>query len=139
MDEELAEELIEIAKSENNQYQTVSGHTMCAMDFYEAQTRLDGAFCNFTLDQKMKRLEEISKSGVVNIEMEAITFASMCRRAGIPGAIVCVTLVNRLEGDQVNTSKAYLEQLQQRPQQLVLKFIKKRLQSTNGVNGSAQH
>lgn len=110
---------------------------MCAMDFYEAQNRLDGAFCSFTLEEKMNRLKEISKAGVVNIEMEAITFASMCRSAGIPGAIVCVTLLNRLEGDQVNTSKAELEKFQERPQKLVLQFIKNRLATmSNGLNGS---
>ena len=139
-DEDFIKELKLIADSENNEYQTVLGKTMCAMDFYEAQTRLDGAFCSITHEQKMKRLEEISKAGVVNIEMEAITFASMCRSAGIPGAIVCVTLINRLEGDQVNTSKAYLEKLQQRPQELVLKFIQKRLQAmSNGANCTANH
>ncbi|XP_017493346.1 PREDICTED: uridine phosphorylase 1-like [Rhagoletis zephyria] len=139
MNEELIEELKACENSDRatSEYQTVVGKTMCAMDFYEAQNRLDGAFCSFTLQEKMSRLKEISEAGVVNIEMEAITFASMCRSAGIPGAIVCVTLINRLEGDQVNTSKAYLEKLQQRPQELVLKFIKKRLQMmSNGVNGS---
>lgn len=134
--EKLLEELKGIADTETkNEYQTVLGTTMCSMDFYEAQSRLDGAFCGFSLEEKMNRLKFLSNSGVVNIEMEAITFASMCRHAGIPGAIVCVTLVNRLIGDQVNSSKAYLEQLQQRPQKLVLQFIKKRLQvKTNGIN-----
>jgi len=137
-DEELTAELKEIADSENNPYQTVLGTTMCALDFYEAQSRLDGAFCNFGPEQKAERLKELLAAGVVNIEMEATCFASMCRYAGIPGAIVCGTLIDRLQGDQVDTPKHILAQIQQRPQQLVLKFIKKRLGASYKYTARAQ-
>lgn len=100
---------------------------MCAYDFYEAQTRIDGAYSNMTITDKLNRLKTIAEAGVVNIEMEAVAFASMCRYAGIPGAIVCVTLVNRLLGDQITSTKAAMAELQQRPQQLMLGFIKKRM------------
>lgn len=43
---------------------------MCTYDFYEGQGRLDGAFCEFTEQDKMDYLEKLREFGVVNIEME---------------------------------------------------------------------
>lgn len=42
-------------------------------------------------------------------------------------AVVCVTLLNRLEGDQISSPHEVLVEYQQRPQRLVGHFIKKRL------------
>ena len=126
-DQKLIEELKSIAALEMSDFPTVSGTTMCALDFYEAQARLDGAFCDITSEQKMSFLNHLRDEGVVNIEMEAITFASMCYYAGISGAIICVTLLNRLNGDQVSLTHELHDQLQIRPQILAAKFIKKRL------------
>lgn len=66
------------------------------------QGRLDGAFCDFTEADKMEYLESIHKSGVVNIEMESLAFAALTHHAGIKAAVICVTLLDRLRGDQVN-------------------------------------
>lgn len=110
-------------------YETVVGGTMCARDFYEAQSRLDGAICGYSERDKQNRLEELKSAGVVNIEMEVTTFASMCHYVGIPAAVVCVTLLNRLDGDQVTSSKQTLTEFQTRPQKLLMTFIKKRLNS----------
>ena len=35
------------------------------------------------------------------MEMESLMFAALSHHAGIRGAVVCVTLLDRLEGDQV--------------------------------------
>ncbi len=126
-DHELVNELKSIADQEISEFKTVSGTTMCALDFYEAQARLDGAFCDITAEQKINYLNQLRDAGVVNIEMEAITFASMCYYSGIKAAILCVILLNRLNGDQVSCSKEYLDKLQTHPQILAAKFIKKRL------------
>lgn len=83
-------------------YDTVVGKTMCTNDFYEGQGRLDGAFCDFTENEKMEYLEKLRDFGVVNIEMECTTFAALTHYAGIRAAIVCVTLLDRLKGDQVS-------------------------------------
>ena len=40
-------------------------------------------------------------AGVINMEMESLCFAALCHHAGIRSAVVCVTLLNRLNGDQV--------------------------------------
>lgn len=127
MDVALAEEIVAEARRTLPELNLVTGKTMCADDFYEGQARLDGAFCDYTEQEKMKFLEKLHSIGVVNIEMEAILFAGMCHHAGIKGAIVCVTLLNRLKGDQVDTPKSIMNEWQLRPQHVVLRFIKRRL------------
>lgn len=67
-----------------------------------AQGRLDGAFCDYSEDDKMEYLNKLHKAGVVNIEMEATAFAALTHHAGIRSAVVCVTFLDRLKGDQVN-------------------------------------
>jgi uridine phosphorylase len=74
---------------------------MCTNDFYEGQGRLDGAFCEFSESEKMEYLEKLKDFGVVNIEMESTIFAALTHHAGIKSAIVCVSLLDRLQGDQV--------------------------------------
>ena len=43
------------------------------------------------------------KQGVSNMEMEALVFAALTNMAGIRSAVVCVTLLDRLKGDQVHS------------------------------------
>ncbi len=50
----------------------------------------------------MAFLHHVSEQGVVNMEMEATVFAAMTHMAGIRSSVVCVTLLDRLHGDQVN-------------------------------------
>lgn len=52
----------------------------------------------------MDYLKGIHKAGVKNIEMESLSFAALTHHAGIKSAVVCVTIVDRLKGDQVGTS-----------------------------------
>ena len=65
------------------------------------QARLDGAFCGYTPQDKHEYLIKMKEAGVSNIEMEATCFAALTHMAGFRAAIVCVTLVNRLDEDQV--------------------------------------
>lgn len=74
---------------------------ICFITNFPGQGRLDGAFCEFTEADKMEYLEQIHKTGVVNIEMESLAFAALTHHAGIKAAVVCVTLLDRLKGDQV--------------------------------------
>ena len=48
----------------------------------------------------MMRLKD---AGVTNIEMECIAFTALTYKAGFKSAIVCVTIVDRLNEDQVIT------------------------------------
>ncbi|XP_073235923.1 uridine phosphorylase 1-like [Porites lutea] len=128
LDEQLRKELLDCS----GDILTAVGDTMCTHDFYEGQGRLDGAFCDYTLDDKLKFLQKIHDAGVRNIEMESASFAAMCNRANVSAAVLCVTLLDRLKGDQVTLTKEQHEDMQMRPARLVAKYIKKTLEQTNG-------
>ncbi|XP_018596114.1 uridine phosphorylase 1 isoform X3 [Scleropages formosus] len=126
LDEKLSEELLQCSKK-LNEFDTVIGNTMCTLDFYEGQARLDGAFCSYTEEEKQNYLEEAYTAGVRNIEMESSVFAAMCKLSGLRGAVVCVTLLDRRKGDQMTSSHDTLNDYQMRPQKLVRHYIKKQL------------
>ncbi|KAM4608520.1 uridine phosphorylase 2 [Polymixia lowei] len=126
LDEGIAGELLQ-ASSELKDLPTVIGKTMCTNDFYEGQGRIDGALCSFSVEEKLEYLRKAHEAGVRNIEMESTVFAAMCRVCGLKAAVVCVTLLNRFEGDQITSPHDVLVEYQQRPQVLVSHFIKKRL------------
>ncbi|XP_029786491.1 uridine phosphorylase 1 isoform X2 [Suricata suricatta] len=126
LDEQLAQELMQCG-AELGEFPTVLGDTMCTSDFYEGQGRLDGALCSYSEKDKQEYLWAAHAAGIRNIEMECSVLAFMCGACGLQVAVVCVTLLNRLEGDQVNSPHEVLAEYQQRPQRLVSYFIKKRL------------
>ncbi|XP_077295403.1 uridine phosphorylase 1 isoform X2 [Arctopsyche grandis] len=133
LDRRLVKELKALSDSDDP-YDTVSGKTMCTYDFYEGQGRIDGAFCDFSETDKLEYLERIHKAGVINIEMESLSFAALTHHAGIKAAIVCVTLLDRLKGDQVCAPKEVLDEWQQRPTKLVCRYIKKYLQMKGRIS-----
>ncbi|XP_068180649.1 uridine phosphorylase 1 [Antennarius striatus] len=128
LDQSLAEELLQCSKN-LNQFKAVIGITMCAMDFYEGQARLDGAFCSFTERDKQEYLKKAQEAGVCNIEMESGVFAAMCKLSGLQAAVVCVTLLDRLKGDQLSSSHEVLKNYSKRSQILVGCYIKKQLKA----------
>jgi len=67
------------------------------------QGRLDGAFCEYTEKEKLDFLNNISENNILNMEMESLAFAALTHHAGIRAAVICVTLLNRLNGDQVGS------------------------------------
>ncbi|XP_063600974.1 uridine phosphorylase 1-like isoform X2 [Penaeus indicus] len=126
LDKKLANELKQL-RYDDDPFTATVGKTMCTYDFYEGQGRLDGAFCDYTETDKLNFLKQIHAQNVVNMEMESLCFAALCHHAGIKGAVVCVTLLNRLHGDQVDTPKETLNKWQEYPQVLVARYIKKQL------------
>ena len=46
-------------------------------------------------------------AGVTNIEMESTAFTALTYKAGFKSAVVCVTLLDRLNEDQVFIEKQY--------------------------------
>ena len=98
----------------------------------------------------MSYILELNRAGVTNIEMESLAFAALTHMAGIRAAVVCVSLLDRLKGDQVRTeetnnrssnsvthllyiikkvlaAKEVLQEWQLRPQILIARYIKKEL------------
>ncbi|CAK9832923.1 Uridine phosphorylase 1 [Anthophora retusa] len=129
----LACELKSLAHPENP-YDTVIGKTMCTDDFYEGQARMDGAFCEFSENDKLDYLQKVKKAGVINIEMESLAFAALTHHAGIRSAVVCVTLLDRLKGDQVLAPQEVMNEWQMRPQELVARYIIKYLHLTGRIS-----
>ena len=105
----------------------VPGKTMAADCFYEGQGRLDGAICDYDNSDKMAFLQKAHDVGVRNIEMESLQFGAFTHRLGIRATACCVTLLNRLEGDQVRTPIKELHEMDQRPGRVALAYIKKEL------------
>ena len=104
------------------------GITMGTDDFYEGQGRMDGALLPpYTEEEKMSFLKQAHALGVRNIEMESTAFAAFCTRANIPGAIVCATFINRLNGDQVTTTAEEQHRFSGYADELVLRFLKNAL------------
>lgn len=109
---------------------------------------MDGAFCDYTEKEKLDFLSKLHDANIKNMEMESLAFAALTHHAGIRAAVICVTLLNRLNGDQVwnvrnsrsdvialenlvinqvASSKEVLNEWQNRPQNLVARYIKKHL------------
>lgn len=63
---------------------------------------MDGAFCDYTEKEKMSYIHHLERSGVTNIEMESLAFAALTHHAGIRAAVICVSLLDRIRGDQVH-------------------------------------
>ncbi|KAL7729799.1 hypothetical protein ACLKA6_014663 [Drosophila palustris] len=125
LDADLANELKSMSDPCNDDFDVVLGKTLCANDFYEGQSRLDSAFCGYTPEKKMAFLQHISAAGVVNIEMESAPFAAITSQACIRAAVICVTILNRLDGDQVVSAKDTLKDWDSRPQILVARYMRK--------------
>lgn len=132
-DPSLVRELTEVAEGMDG-IKVAVGKTMSADGFYEEQGRLDGALApDYDEEAKMKFLKRAHEAGVRNIEMEACRFAAFCLRAGIPAAIVCAALLNRLEGDQVETPPEVLAEYSDNAQRVVIEWIRGRLSENEAV------
>ncbi|XP_059583350.1 uridine phosphorylase 2 isoform X2 [Alligator mississippiensis] len=87
------------------------------------------------LDNVVVRSTELDKDlaeELLNCSKEIHDFPTMightmCTYDFYEAAVVCVTLLNRLEGDQITVPHEVLLEYQRRPQQLISIFIKKRL------------
>lgn len=86
-DQELVEELVDLANKSEGNINAVCGKTMCCHDFYEGQGRVDGAFCEYSLEDKMAYLETCKKNGITNIEMESLCFTGLLNHAKIRGSL----------------------------------------------------
>ncbi|ESN93552.1 hypothetical protein HELRODRAFT_88580, partial [Helobdella robusta] len=111
----------------SDDFQIIPGKTMCSWDFYEGQARLDGARCEFNMEKKQAFLKKAYDDGVRNVEMESLTFATMCCQAGISASVICVTLLNRFETDQITVSEDCLREWAHRPMTVVIRHIRSQL------------
>ncbi|KNC48838.1 uridine phosphorylase [Thecamonas trahens ATCC 50062] len=123
-DSQLADDILACA---GDDIAAVAGIT-CGTDcFYEGQGRLDGMVADYSRDDKLAFLQKAHEAGVTNFEMESTCLAAQTSRWGISAALVCTTLLNRLDGDQVTSTPEQLKQFSLNAQTLVLRYIKKQL------------
>ncbi len=98
-----------IAANDHADFDIVSGKTVAGNEFFLEQFRLDGALCFETPETKMAWLRWLDQNGVRNIEMEGAMLAGYLNHWGFPRfGMICCTLLNRLEGDQVTATPEQL-------------------------------
>lgn len=102
---------------------------MAANDFYEEQGRMDGSTCRFSAEDRLDFLHKLKSKNILNIEMEGVTFAAYCREANVHFAIICVGLLNRLNGDQVVLTEEDYSTFTSNLFKLTGNFIKSRLEN----------
>ncbi|XP_067936221.1 uridine phosphorylase 1-like [Watersipora subatra] len=127
LDEELGDS-IKNCQPADLDFDVVRGKTICANDFYQEQGRVDGAICNHTEEDKFRYLEKLQKLGVRNFEMECVALAAITRKVKLKAAVVCVTLLNRMKGDQVTTPHSTLTEYEKRPAMVVARYMLNELQ-----------
>ena len=100
------------------------GRTVAGNEFFLEQFRLDGAVCMETPESKMAWLEWIHAQGVRNIEMEGAMLAGYLNHWGFPSfAMICTTILNRLEGDQVTASNEELNSYTERTWDVLCNYL----------------
>eukprot|EP01028_Stygiella_incarcerata_P007481 TRINITY_DN3095_c0_g1_i1.p1 TRINITY_DN3095_c0_g1~~TRINITY_DN3095_c0_g1_i1.p1 ORF type:complete len:290 (-),score=87.73 TRINITY_DN3095_c0_g1_i1:109-978(-) len=123
----LTEDLGRCAREFFPDINVVFGKTLGADCFYEGQGRLDGAICEYTLEDKFAFLREAVAKGVTNIEMESAEFLAFCLKVEIPAAVMCCTLLDRMKGDQVDSPKEVLEEYSMKTLNIAASYIMKKL------------
>lgn len=100
------------------------GRTVATNEFFLEQFRLDGAIRMETPESKMDWLRWLDEQGVRNIEMEGAMLAGYLNHWGFPRfAMICTTLLNRLEGDQVTATSAELSTFSERSGEVLLNYL----------------
>ena len=111
--EDIAEDIIEANK--DCDFPIAMGKTIAGNEFFIEQMRLDGAVCLAEESWKFGWLDWIHKGGVRNIEMEGAMLAGYLNYWGFSKfAMICCTLLNRMDGDQVTASKEELHSYSER-------------------------
>ena len=99
-----------IEANEYADFDIISGKTVAGNEFFLEQFRLDGALCMETAETKMGWLRWLQDNGVVNIEMEGAMIAGYLNHWGFSKfAMICATIFNRLENDQMTSTPEQLQ------------------------------
>jgi uridine phosphorylase len=124
MDLELNARIIK-AQPHDLGFKILEGNSIAADDFYLSQCRFDGAISpSYDEMHRKKYFEKIKELNILNFEMESTALASFCSRAEIPATMVAVTLVNRIEEDQIILTNDELEKFSLHSQEVILNYLK---------------
>jgi len=119
--------LLDASKVFSTSFNTIMANTVCMPDFYESQARRDGAFCDYSIEEKMAYMQKLLSAGVCNFEMESTAFGALVRRAGFKAAVICLVLVDRLKDDIPNQPEEVFKDWELRPQLVVAELLKREL------------
>jgi len=122
-----------LAANAVNAIPLVTGKTVAANEFFLEQFRLDGAIRMETAHSKLAWLEWIHEHGVRNIEMEGALVSAYLNHWGFTKfAMICATLLNRLDGDQVTSSPARLHQFSEDSGRVLFNYLAAALPAYRG-------
>jgi len=114
-----------LAMNSNAGFPVVEGRTVAGNEFFLEQFRLDGAICLETLESKFAWLNLLHENGVRNIEMEGAMLAGYLNHWGFDRfAMVCCTLLDRLQGDQVTATPEQLHEYSERSGQVLFTYLR---------------
>jgi len=100
------------------------GKTIAGNEFFIEQMRLDGAIRLAEESWKFGWLDWIHEKGVRNIEMEGAMLAGFMNHWGFSKfAMICCTLLNRMNGDQVTASKEDLHSYSERSGTVLFNYL----------------
>jgi uridine phosphorylase len=106
----------------------LEGNSIAADDFYQGQARYDGAIKpKYDDDMRQAYFAKVKQLKVLNFEMESTALAAFANRAGIPAAMIAVTLVNRFQGDQITAAAETLARYAERAQTVAINYLKSQL------------
>lgn len=114
-----------IAAQPNHQsFNVLTGNSIAADDFYMGQARFDGLLRPKYDDKKrMEYFKKIQSLNILNFEMESTALAAFCNRARIPATMIAVTLLNRLQGDQITATSEVLAEYSDRSQSVAINYL----------------
>jgi uridine phosphorylase len=116
-----------IAANRGSDIPIVTGKTVAGNEFFLEQYRLDGAIRMETEETKQRWLTWLAENGVRNIEMEGAMFAGYLNYWGFPQfAMMCTTLLNRLDGDQVTSSPEQLHAFADNAGEVLFSYLQSR-------------
>lgn len=113
------------AQPNNLPFDIIIGNSIAADDFYLGQCRYDGAMqCRENEEWRKEFFSKIRALDIYNFEMESSALAAFCHQAEIPATMIAVTLLNRLEGDQVTSTTEQLAEFSDHSQRVIINYIK---------------
>jgi len=123
MDASLNERIIK-AQPEIEQFNLYRGNSITADDFYLGQCRFDGAIKpRYDENMRQKYFKKIMALNIYNFEMESTAIASFCSRANISASMIAVTLIDRLNGDQVTATAEELDNFADRAHTVAINYL----------------
>ncbi|MDD3266061.1 MAG: hypothetical protein PHC75_02635 [Burkholderiales bacterium] len=113
------------AQPDNLSFDIIIGNSIAADDFYLGQCRYDGAMQSRQDEEWRKEFfNNIRDLDIYNFEMESSALAAFCHQAEIPATMIAVTLLNRLESDQVTSSAEKLAEFSDHSHLVIINYIK---------------